>query len=82
VSELNPNHAVTTAVREQWSTIAALIMHKLGRAHVVLTVDDLNAIAADPQAIVVQEKRDGLHLRLVSMEEGERLARMAGGLPQ
>ncbi len=83
--ELNPNHEVTTTIRDHWHKIALLLMYKSGDFHAVITTEDLEALAGifpgDMPAITICEKDDGLHVMLVPLKEGERLAREHGGLP-
>ncbi|MGH6624151.1 MAG: hypothetical protein ACREBN_09275 [Burkholderiaceae bacterium] len=78
-SELNPNHPVTWAMRDQWHKIAALIMHKLGEDSLVITVDDIESLG-EGMAVAVQEKVDGIHVDLVTMDAAVDLARLNGGL--
>lgn len=63
----------------QWHKLAAIMMHKAGTDHVIITAADVSAIQGS--SIVVQELADGLHVRLVDEHEGARLARQAGELP-
>lgn len=78
--ELNPHHPTTAAVRDHWHTLAFLLLRKLGADHVVITPQDL--VGIEPGAgVSVQELPDGLHLRLVSAAEAQRLARVHGGRP-
>lgn len=78
MTELNPNHAVTRLVRENWNKIAAVLVHKNG-GHVVISSEDL---AGMPDLyMTVQELKDGLHLTLVDLQTAKRLAREHGGLP-
>jgi len=81
--EVNPNHPVTAAVHDHWHKIVALLMHKFELGHVVITGQDLAAFEREypNHAIMIHDKRDGIHLRMVSMEEADRLAREHGGLP-
>jgi hypothetical protein len=81
VSELNPNHPVTRTVHELWHKICALLLLKFGEPHVVITLNDMMRLNDDDIAITIQEFGDGIHIRLVSMADGERLARKDGGLP-
>ncbi len=78
--ELNPNHKTAMTVSEHWHTICALLLMKGGSDHVVITTADIAKMAKDI-CIAVQELPDGLHLRIIGREEGERLARKEGGLP-
>ncbi len=79
--ELNPNHPMTRTVHDHWHKIAALLMAKFNQSHVVITMADVLAMDDGANAVTIQELPDGIHIRLVSMEEGERLARKEGGLP-
>lgn len=79
--ELNPNHPMTRNMHDHWHKFCALLMLKFGKPHVVITMADVMRLGDDCNAVTIQELEDGIHLRLVSMEEGERLARKEGGLP-
>ncbi len=79
--ELNPNHPATTRVRDHWHKICAILMLKFGKTDVEITLEDLELIADNEKAIVIDERGGRCFIRLVTMEEGERLAREEGGLP-
>lgn len=83
--ELNPNHPVTKEVRDSWHKYLAILMLKTGNHHLVITpadVDDFLHSGFGAVTVKDGEQGDGnLHFRLVSMSEGERLAREEGGLP-
>lgn len=79
MNTLNPNHPVTQQMSDQWHKIAALAVFKAG-GHVVISMEDMRDLQG--MAISVQEKHDGLHLKVITMEEGMRLAKEQGGLPQ
>lgn len=82
MSELNPNHAVTREVREQWHKLCALVLFKTGKREMRITTEDITAMADSGYAnITVWPKGDVLTLALVSDAEAERLARKEGGLP-
>jgi hypothetical protein len=78
--ELNPNHPVTQAVSDHWHTICAILMNKMGTDHLIITQRDIQRMTPG-SCIVIHEKKDGIHLKMVSREEGERMAREQGGLP-
>lgn len=78
MNELNPNHPVTSAMRDQWHKLAAILMHKHGLTHVVITSEDMESMGSE-MCVMVQASADGIHLRLITMAEGERLAREQGG---
>lgn len=80
MSELNPNHPVTQAMHNRWHVLAALLMQHFKTNHVVITMEDAQALDPDG-CIVVHEKPDGLHLLMVDRSTGEQLARDHGGLP-
>lgn len=77
--ELNPNHPMTNAVREHWMTIAALLVSKAG-GHIVITGADLSSFPVG-SGCAVEERPDGIHLRIVDAATAHRLARSEGGLP-
>lgn len=88
MKELNPNHPVTRTAHDHWHKIVAVLLHKFSDIlpnEVAITSRDLQAMTdAFPEGmpVVVLEDRDGaLRVRLVSEQEGARLARKAGGLP-
>lgn len=83
MSERNPNHPVTRAAHDQWHKIAALLMFKFRAqmgSEVVITEADVVALAATPGGtnIVLHEKADGLHLRLVDDDDADRLVAKEG----
>jgi hypothetical protein len=83
VSELNPNHPVTTEVREHWHKIAALLLFKLNIKSVIISPEDIEymgSVLADG-AIVCHEHDGILEIKLVNGREAKRLAREEGGLP-
>lgn len=79
--ELNPNHRALVQAREQWHKFCAILMLKLGRDEVEITMDDVLRLGDNEKAIVLDERGGRCVLRMVSMEEGRRLARQEGGLP-
>ncbi len=82
LSELNPNHGVTAEVREQWHKLCALVMFKLGKTEINITVDDVERLTASGRAnITVRPKGHVITLALVDDAEAARLARKEGGLP-
>lgn len=76
--ELNPNHPATQQLSDHWHKIVALLLHRYG--DVVITLDEVRTLPQDA-GVTFQELDDGLHVRLVSREEGERLATLHGGRP-
>jgi len=78
--ELNPRHPATRAAREQWHKITAILMKKMNLTHVVITLQDIEALSADGEVnIALQELTDGIHLRLVDNATAERMVREHGG---
>lgn len=82
--ELNPNHAATRAARENWHKIAAMLMRKMGKTEVVISLEEIANFTADAsQAKNITIRFDdniGIELKLVDDEEAGRLAREQGGL--
>ena len=81
MSELNPNHPVVVETRDQWHKLAAILMAKFGHNEVEILPEDVANLGDNQKGIVIDTRGGRFVLRLVSMEEGERLAREAGGLP-
>lgn len=73
-----PNHPVVKALEQDWHKVAALIMVKLGVTHVEITTEDMERIVSlshnEMSTIVVQEKGNALHVRLMSMREAKAFA--------
>ena len=78
--ELNPHHPTTRKFSDQWHKLLAVMMHKNGVTHVVITAADVEAATATGLNISVQELKDGIHLRLVDDETAIQLARQHGGI--
>lgn len=79
--ELNPNHLVTRAAHDQWHKFAAILMLKLGKTAVEVTIEDVERLGDSEQCIVLDGRGGKCVLRLMTMAEGEKLAREEGGLP-
>lgn len=81
--ELNPHNPVTEGLRGQWHKLVALVLWKhrdVLPKDIVLTARDFDQIEAEfadrgGAAVLAHEKPDGLHLRVVDMEEARRLER-------
>jgi hypothetical protein len=80
MNSLNPNHPVSMMFTDQWHKVAALMMHKQGVKEIKITEMDLHTFPPG-LCITVGEINGEIVLRLVTPEEGARLAREAGGLP-
>jgi predicted nucleic acid-binding Zn-ribbon protein len=79
--EMNPNHPVTRMTSDMWHKIAAVIMLKHGLTEVEITSEDVQMLGDMDKAIVADCRNGQFIIRVVSMEEGESLARKEGGLP-
>ncbi len=78
--ELNPNHPAVRGAADHWHKIAALLMKKLGKRRVTISPREISEL--EGMAITIRfDDNIGIELQLVTMEEGERLARKEGGLP-
>lgn len=79
--EMNPNHPMTEAVRDQWHKIVVLLMMKLKKSHIEITQGEIEQMASGSVgAVTIQAKDDRIILNLVSPSEAARLARKEGGL--
>lgn len=79
--ELNPNHPVTSGIHDHWHKIAAILMLKFNQTEVEITPEDLSKLGDNEMGIVADVRDGKFVLRIVTMAEGERLARNEGGLP-
>jgi hypothetical protein len=77
--ELNPNHRTTSSMHDHWHKIAAILLNRMPGKETVITPAEIDRMAG--QAITIKDTGIGLELRIVSMAEGEKLARQEGGLP-
>lgn len=75
-------HPVTEELSEQWHKLLALAMFCRGERTLKFTKADIDRFLAvlPDGCIVCQPNADVLTLRLVTKDEGERLARVAEGL--
>lgn len=79
--EMNPNHPMTEAVRDQWHKIVVLLMIKLKKSHVEITQSEIEQMTSgNVGAVTIQAKDDRIILNLVSPSEAAKLARKEGGL--
>lgn len=72
MTELNPDHPTTKKVHDLWHKLLGVALIKLEQQHIVLNAEDIERV--EGMAVIVQELDDGLHIRVVTMAEGERLA--------
>jgi len=70
--EINPKHAITSGLHDNWHTIVAVIMAKIGLKELQITVADLARIGPDV-TIVAHEVNDILHLRIMPIAEAKKL---------
>lgn len=78
--ELNPHHPTTEKVHDHWHKIAALLLLRLGlrvgSGEVVIKVPEVDRLVGMGQCVVViNEKKDGIHLSIVTEEEARSLMR-------
>lgn len=78
--EINPGNPVTQFARDQWYKIVALLMIEVGKTEFEITPDLLSKIGDNQKAIVMDTRNNKLIVRMVSMEEGHRLAREVGAI--
>jgi len=74
--EINPQHPVTKTLHDQWHKLCLLLIDKLNDGdEVVITEADVKQLAVryPDHAILAHDKKDGLHLRIVSMAEAKKL---------
>jgi hypothetical protein len=81
MTELNPNHPVTRQVHDHWHKVAAILMMRLGVDSYEVTEEDVLQLGDNQRGVVADLRGGRFVVRLVTMEEGERMAREAGGLP-
>lgn len=79
--EINPNHPVTQMAHDNWHKLCAILMQKFGKTEIEITKADADALGDMEKGIVLDLRGGRCILRLVTMEEGERMARGEGGLP-
>lgn len=79
--EINPNHPVLREAHDHWHKFCAILMSKFGATEVEITIDDVMQLGDNEHAIVLDTRGGRCVLRMVTMEEGERLARKEGGMP-
>jgi hypothetical protein len=77
--EINPEHPVVRELHDNWYKICALLLFKLaGAREVRITAEDIrgmeNRYRPGMPVVMVHAKKDELVVRLVTEEEGRRLA--------
>lgn len=78
--ELNPNHPMTSGMREHWHKLCAILVNRTPHKETVISLDEI--MRMDGLAITMKEEGNGIVLRIITMEEGENLAKKEGGLPK
>lgn len=78
--ELNPNHPVTREVHDLWHKVAALLVMRMGGGQVTIPESDISKLEGSAITIKFVDGV-GIELNIVSIAEGERLAKAEGGLP-
>ncbi len=78
----NPNHPVVRQLDTEWHKLVAVLVHHLGLTEFEITAEMISEFAnkREGHAVVADARGGRFVLRLVSAEEGERLARQEGGL--
>lgn len=70
--ELNPEHLTTLAMHDLWHKIVAMLMIRMGTKHVVIGQTDIdNLLNNEDSCVICEEKPNGIHLRMMSMEDAK-----------
>lgn len=77
--ELNPNHPVTRQAAGQWHKLAAILVNKFAPESKEVIIRSEDVVKLEGFNIVVFDKQDGLHLKLVNDQEAAALVREHGG---
>lgn len=74
--ELNPDNELVRGLHGQWHVLVGVIISKFNLAEIVLTNEDAAKFQRDWHdcAVLAHDKKDGLHLMLVTMEQAQALA--------
>ncbi len=79
VNEINPDNATLEQLREHWEKIAAVLVWKLARDGVRITMQDLDQFQAESDAgecvLFTHGHKDSIELAIVSASRAEILAR-------
>lgn len=74
--EINPEHPVLGKMRDHYHKLLAIVMHKYKLGEVIITSQDLGNLEASfpvgMPCILVHDKKDGIHLSLITEEEARR----------
>lgn len=80
--ELNPNNKLVRQAHDHWHKVAALIMVKLGRTELEITLEDVKKIEQNVNIVLDArgESESGIfRIRIVNDREAAELARQEGG---
>lgn len=80
--ELNPNNKVVAQVRQHWHKIAALIMVKMGKTELQITMDDVKKLESGVNIVLDArgEAETGIMtIRIVDDATAAALAKKEGG---
>jgi len=69
---------MTKGVRDHWHKLVAILINRTPHKQTLISLGEVERIAG--MAITMKYTPMGIELRLVTMEEGERLAKQEGGL--
>jgi hypothetical protein len=76
IEEINPEHRVTSTLHDHWHKLLAVVLFKLKVNEITITAADIGAMEAQfpggMPCILAHEKKDGLHLSVISEEEARR----------
>lgn len=81
--ELNPNHPMTSGIREHWHKIVAVMLFKEGGkiGSVKIYPGDLERLHQANVSVAIKEENGCIRVWLVGEKEAKRLAKQEGGLP-
>lgn len=73
--------ATVDALADQWAKLFAIYIHREGIKEIIITAPDVAKVMEDATqpTIVVQELNDGLHIKLLPIEEAVALAKQHKG---
>lgn len=80
MTEINPNHAVTQMMHDNWHKVVALMMVRFGITEFRITEEMVRSMPTD-KAVAFDARGGAAIVRFISLEEAKRLAIKEGGLP-
>jgi hypothetical protein len=74
--EINPEHPVTQEMHDMWHKMCGVLLWKFANGAYTVTMEDMNGfMKAHPDcAVIFHAHRETVDLKIVTMEEGLRLA--------